>query len=65
MGKPTGFKEFQRETIPYRLPLVRIDDYQEIYTTPSDEHLATQGGSFVWIAAFRFVSPRPAVQSTI
>ena len=43
MGKPTGFKEFQRETIPYRLPLVRIDDYQEIYTTPSDEHLATQG----------------------
>ena len=43
MGKPTGIKEFQRETIPYRLPLVRIDDYQEIYTTPSDEHLATQG----------------------
>ena len=43
MGKPTGFKEFQRQTIPYRLPLVRIDDYQEIYTTPADEHLATQG----------------------
>ncbi len=43
MGKPTGFKEFQRETIPYRLPLVRIDDYQEIYTAPSDEHLAVQG----------------------
>jgi len=43
MGKPTGFKEFQRETIPYRLPLVRIDDYQEIYTAPAEEHLATQG----------------------
>ncbi|MBT7254457.1 MAG: glutamate synthase subunit beta [Planctomycetaceae bacterium] len=43
MGKPTGFKEFQRVTIPYRLPLVRIDDYQEIYTTPDVDHLTTQG----------------------
>jgi glutamate synthase (NADPH/NADH) small chain len=43
MGNPTGFKEFQRATIPYRLPLVRIDDYQEIYTTPDVEHLTTQG----------------------
>ncbi len=43
MGKPTGFKEFQRSTIPYRLPLVRIDDYQEIYTTPDVDHLITQG----------------------
>ncbi|HIA18761.1 MAG TPA: glutamate synthase subunit beta [Planctomycetaceae bacterium] len=43
MGNPTGFKEYQRETIPYRLPLVRIDDYQEIYTEPAEEHLATQG----------------------
>ncbi len=43
MGKPTGFKEFQRATIPYRLPLVRIDDYQEIYTAPDVDHLTTQG----------------------
>jgi glutamate synthase (NADPH/NADH) small chain len=43
MGKPTGFKEFQRATIPYRLPLVRIDDYQEIYTDPDVDHLTTQG----------------------
>lgn len=43
MGKLTGFIEFQRETIPYRLPLVRIDDYQEIYTAPDVDHLTTQG----------------------
>ena len=43
MGKPTGFKEFQRATIPYRQPLVRIDDYQEIYTAPDVDHLTTQG----------------------
>ena len=43
MGKPTGFKEFQREVIPYRDPADRLVDYKEIYTQPTDEHLQTQG----------------------
>ncbi len=43
MGKPTGFKEFQRQTIPYRDPQTRLTDYQEIYTTPPESHLTTQG----------------------
>ncbi|MEE2959554.1 MAG: glutamate synthase subunit beta [Myxococcota bacterium] len=43
MGKTTGFKEFSRETVPYRDPLVRIGDFREIYTPCSNEQLATQG----------------------
>ncbi|MCG8586639.1 MAG: glutamate synthase subunit beta [Pirellulales bacterium] len=43
MGKPTGFKEFEREAVPYRDPLARLDDFLEIYTEPPEEHLATQG----------------------
>ncbi|MEE9326884.1 MAG: glutamate synthase small subunit [Cocleimonas sp.] len=43
MGKPTGFKEFQRETIPYRDPTLRMNDYAEIYTDPQQNHLQTQG----------------------
>ena len=43
MGKPTGFKEFPRQTVPYRLPLVRIEDYDEIFTEPDQEHLQIQG----------------------
>ena len=43
MGKPTGFKEFEREAVPYRDPLVRLSDFYEIYTEPPEEHLATQG----------------------
>ena len=43
MGKPTGFKEFARQTVPYRLPIVRLDDYDEIYTDPDEQHLVTQG----------------------
>lgn len=43
MGKPTGFKEFQRETIPYRDPMLRLNDYAEIYTDPQENHLQTQG----------------------
>lgn len=43
MGKPTGFKEFERSTVPYRAPAERLLDYKEIYTAPADEHLATQG----------------------
>ena len=32
MGKPTGFKEFPRETVPYRDPVERVNDYEEIFT---------------------------------
>jgi NAD(P)H-dependent glutamate synthase small subunit len=43
MGKPTGFKEFERETEPYRNAMERLVDYKEIYTDHHEEHLATQG----------------------
>jgi glutamate synthase (NADPH/NADH) small chain len=43
MGKPTGFKEFDRKKVSWRLPIVRLEDYQEIYTDASEEHLRTQG----------------------
>jgi glutamate synthase (NADPH) small chain len=43
MGKPTGFKEFNRSTVPYRAPGERLLDYKEIYTRPDDSHLTTQG----------------------
>ncbi|HEX4415054.1 MAG TPA: glutamate synthase subunit beta [Lacipirellulaceae bacterium] len=43
MGKPTGFKEFERQAVPYRDPLERVKDFLEIYTAPADVHLRTQG----------------------
>ena len=43
MGKPTGFMEFEREAVPYRDPLESLKDYYEIYTTPDEGHLQTQG----------------------
>ncbi|MBI1374836.1 MAG: glutamate synthase small subunit [Phycisphaera sp.] len=43
MGKPTGFKEFPRKTVPYRDPLVRLTDFNEIFTEPPVEHLKEQG----------------------
>jgi NAD(P)H-dependent glutamate synthase small subunit len=44
MGKPTGFKEFKRETEKYREISVRVKDYGEIFTGTHDiEHLKTQG----------------------
>jgi len=43
MGKPTGFKEFDRQAVPYRDPLERVGDFLEIYTQPPQEHLRTQG----------------------
>ena len=43
MGKPTGFKEYPRRTVPYRPPLARLDDYREIYGKPEEERLRTQG----------------------
>ena len=43
MGKPTGFKEYPRKSVPYREPLLRIGDFAEIFTAPPEEHLRTQG----------------------
>jgi glutamate synthase (NADPH/NADH) small chain len=43
MGKPTGFKEIDRQKVPWRLPVVRLNDYDEIYTDPAPEHLRQQG----------------------
>jgi NAD(P)H-dependent glutamate synthase small subunit len=43
MGKPTGFKEYPRKTVPYRDPVQRLDDFLEIYTAPEEDHLRTQG----------------------
>ncbi|NOY74112.1 MAG: glutamate synthase subunit beta [Gammaproteobacteria bacterium] len=42
MGKPTGFKEFERISEPYRDPLTRLTDYGEIYTGHREDHLSTQ-----------------------
>ncbi len=43
MGKPTGFKEYPRKAVPYRPPLVRVEDFKEIFTEPDEDHLRTQG----------------------
>jgi glutamate synthase (NADPH/NADH) small chain len=44
MGKPTGFKEFERKTEPYREVTLRLDDYGEIFAGKHDvDHLRTQG----------------------
>jgi glutamate synthase (NADPH) small chain len=43
MGKPTGFKEFARET-PTRRPVnLRVLDYKEIYNEMPEDKLKTQG----------------------
>ena len=43
MGKPTGFKEFPRETVGYRNVGERIRDFDEVYAEPDTAHLAKQG----------------------
>jgi glutamate synthase (NADPH) small chain len=43
MGKPTGFKEYDRKKIAWRLPIVRLNDFDEIYTEPKESDLRTQG----------------------
>jgi NAD(P)H-dependent glutamate synthase small subunit len=43
MGKPTGFKEFPRETVPYSDPLKRISGWAEFTVDVPEEHLRTQG----------------------
>jgi NAD(P)H-dependent glutamate synthase small subunit len=43
MGKPTGFMEYPKKSVPYRDAGERLGDFGEIYTQPSDEHLRNQG----------------------
>jgi len=43
MGKPTGFMEYPRKSVPYRKALQRLGDFDEIYTQPSVEALKIQG----------------------
>ena len=43
MGKPTGFKEFERQAVPYRDPVERAGDFLEIFTAPAETQLRTQG----------------------
>ena len=42
MAKITGFKEHERMAAPYREPLDRLADFQEIYTDHDVDHLTTQ-----------------------
>jgi len=43
MGKVTGFKEFPRETEPYRDPIERLGDFDELSMEHNWDHLRTQG----------------------
>lgn len=43
MGKPTGFMEYRRESVPYRDALERLGDFDEIYTPPAEKSLKRQG----------------------
>jgi len=43
MGKPTGFMEYRRRTVPYRDEQERLGDYGEIYTAPEEARLKRQG----------------------
>jgi glutamate synthase (NADPH/NADH) small chain len=43
MGKPTGFMEYRRRTVPYRDEQERLSDYNEIYTAPEEDRLKRQG----------------------
>ena len=43
MGKPRGFKEFERNAAPYRDAGTRIVDFDEIYTGHDTARLTTQG----------------------
>jgi NAD(P)H-dependent glutamate synthase small subunit len=44
MGKLTGFKEYERKTVPYREVSLRLNDYGEIFARSHDaDHLQIQG----------------------
>ncbi len=43
MGKPTGFMDYGRETVPYRDAKQRVNDFEEFLVTVPERHLKTQG----------------------
>jgi NADPH-dependent glutamate synthase beta subunit-like oxidoreductase len=43
MGKPTGFMEYPKKSVPYRDAAERLGDFREIFTQPAEEHLRNQG----------------------
>jgi len=43
MGKPTGFKEYPRQPVPYSDPAQRIRNYDEFLVIVPEEHLRQQG----------------------
>lgn len=61
MGKPTGFKEIERETEPYRNAMERLLDFDEIYTDHREEHLTKQGARCMDCGVL-FVNPPMAVR---
>src|SRR6185436_16901283 len=44
MGKPTGFMEFPRKSVPYRDARERTNDFREIFTHGGEDHLRNQSG---------------------
>ena len=43
MGKPTGFKEYQRKTVPHKKARQRIKTFEEFLAPVSEQHLQMQG----------------------
>ncbi len=43
MGKPTGFMEYPKKSVPYRDARERIGDFREIFTQAPEDHLRNQG----------------------
>jgi glutamate synthase (NADPH/NADH) small chain len=43
MGKPTGFMEYPKKSVPYRDARERLRDFREIFTDPVEDHLRNQG----------------------
>jgi glutamate synthase (NADPH/NADH) small chain len=43
MGKPTGFMEYPKKSVPYRDARERLADFGEIFTPPAEDHLRNQG----------------------
>ncbi|RPI61010.1 MAG: glutamate synthase, partial [Lysobacterales bacterium] len=43
MGKPTGFMEYPKKSVPYRDARERLRDFREIFTEPAEDHLRNQG----------------------
>jgi glutamate synthase (NADPH) small chain len=43
MGKPTGFKDYERKTVPYDDPIQRLNTYEEFLAPVPEKQLRTQG----------------------